>query len=578
MVSPGRSSLSVVTTPDPGRSDGRPPQAVGRPGNALRTSLLIGLCSFLLYNANLRSITAGDTYPARYLPFAILQGTLFLDPVASVAVQGRTDTAYWMSTRSDGHRVSIYPVVVPVLVAPLYLPAMTYLHWAGWTDPRLDHWARAMEKISASFVAALSASLMFLLLRRRIAESDALWLTAAYAFGTTTWMIGSQALWQHGMAELLVIGVLLFLVSPPSGPRIAAAGLLLGLIPGNRPPDLILAGVLWVCGLLWWGRRRAALLAAAAVPPLVLVMFYNLKMTGNMGGGYGQIGSVAFFQQDLLTGMAGLLISPTRGLVVFSPFLLFLGLAWWRPPHDRSERRVVVAMSLGCLAQILLYAKTDWRGGLSFGPRYLTDCLPFLIWMLAPVVGAQRAASRVFFRLAVLVAILIEAIGAFCYFPSLDLPIYAADPGAGVYNMRPAFEWRNAPFVTSLKHRLAPPELALLMRGSIDTIEVDGRATEVIDVGQNVAVSGWALSGRSTPVQVALSIDNRAVTAVQTFHDRPDIRDVLPGAGPSGWRINLMTSGLLPGEHRLTLMVWVSELSDVSFVATRTLKVRTPGE
>jgi len=37
----------------------------------LRASLLLGLCCLLLYNANGRSISAGDTYPARYLPFAI---------------------------------------------------------------------------------------------------------------------------------------------------------------------------------------------------------------------------------------------------------------------------------------------------------------------------------------------------------------------------------------------------------------------------------------------------------------------------------------------------------------------------
>ena len=102
--------------------------------------------------------------------------------------------------------ISLYPVVLPVLIAPLYLPAVGYLHLRGWTDGRLDHIARIMEKLSASLVAALSASLLYLLLRRRAAAPIALLLTLAYAFGTTTWVISSQALWQHGMAELLVVG------------------------------------------------------------------------------------------------------------------------------------------------------------------------------------------------------------------------------------------------------------------------------------------------------------------------------------------------------------------------------------
>jgi hypothetical protein len=73
-------------------------------------------------------------------------------------------------------------VVVPVLVA-LYLPAVTYLSWQGWTDRNLDVAARIMEKLAASVVTALSASLLFLALRRRTTRSNAVLLTVACAFG-----------------------------------------------------------------------------------------------------------------------------------------------------------------------------------------------------------------------------------------------------------------------------------------------------------------------------------------------------------------------------------------------------------
>jgi len=166
--------------------------------------------------------------------------------------------------------------VVPVLVAPLYVPAVGYLHLRGWTAARFDRVARIMEKLSASLLAALSASLLYLLLRRRTRASIALLLTVAYAFGTTTWMVSSQALWQHGMAELLVIGALLLLTAPCTAPRALAAGLLLGLIAGNRPPDVVLGAVLGVYALFWAGRRLAPLLAAAAALPMFVVLFYNL--------------------------------------------------------------------------------------------------------------------------------------------------------------------------------------------------------------------------------------------------------------------------------------------------------------
>ncbi len=553
------------------------PEAEGGQWDRLRASILIGLCCLLIYNANLRSISAGDTYPARYLPFAILRyHTIFLDPVAKVAAQGRGEGAYWMLHRPDGHIVSLYPVMVPVLIAPLYLPAVAYLHVRGWSDQRLDHVARVMEKLAASFVAALSASLLYLLLRRRAKASIALLLTLAYAFGTTTWVISSQALWQHGMAELLVIGALLFLTAPCTLPRTLAAGLLLGLIAGNRPPDVILAAALGAYGLFWAGRRRAVPLLAAAALPVVLVLLYNLHVAGNVGGGYGLLGKARFFEHELLTGVGGLFVSPTRGLLVFSPFLIFLVLAWRYLPRSREERGLTLAMGACVVIQILLYAKADWRGGLSWGPRYMTDLLPLLIWMLVPVVAALRGFGRVCFLAAVAVAVAIEAIGAFMYSGSLDLPIYAADRGPLENDMQAAFAWRNASFLASLKHGFAPADLAVRMRGSFDAIESGGRATSEVHAGQEAFVAGWALAGDATPAQVAVSIDGKQSVASSVFFDRADVRDLLHEASHAGWRIPIETASLAPGKHHLTAFAWASGKGEGHYLEERTLTVLTP--
>jgi hypothetical protein len=550
------------------------PPVVYPEAERLRASILIGLCCLLIYNANLHSISAGDTYPARYLPFAILRyHTIFIDPVAKVAAQGRGDGAFWMLHRPDGHIISLYPVVVPVLVAPLYVPAVGYLYLRGWSDQRLDHIAKVMEKVAASFVAALSTSLLYLLLRRRTKASIALLLTIAYAFGTTTWVVSSQALWQHGMAELLVIGALLFLTATCTVPRTLATGLLLGFIACNRPPDLFLAAVLGCYGLFWAGRRRALLLVAAAAMPMVLLLLYNFGAAGNLLGGYGVIGKAQFFDHDLFGGVAGLLVSPTRGLLIFSPFLLFLALAWRYLPRSREERGLTLAMCAGVAIQILLYAKTDWRSGLSWGPRYMTDLLPFLVWMLVPVVAALRRVGRVCFLLAVGVAIAFETIGAFSYTASLDLPIYAADQGLQVQDMRAAWRWRNAPFITSLRNGFAPADLAVTVRGSFDGIESGGRAVAAVRAGQEAFVAGWALAGNATPAQVAVSIDGKQTVASSVFFDRADVRETLHATSPSGWRIPLETAGLAPGEHHLTAFAWLSGKGEGHYLEERTLTV-----
>jgi hypothetical protein len=538
----------------------------------LRASVLVGLCCLLVYNANGRAISAGDTYPARYLPFAIwLHHSIVLDPIAPLAAQGR-EPAFWMVHVPGGHIISLYPVVLPVLIAPLYLPAVVTLHLRGWTDARLDYTARVMEKLCASLLAALSASLLYLLLRRRVAAPTALLLTLAYAFGTTTWVISSQALWQHGMAELLVIGLLLLLTAPCTALRALAAGLLCGLIAGNRPPDVLLAAALGAYGLFWAGRRRAALLVVAAVLPMGLVLLYNLGLADNFAGGYGRIGKAVFLQHDLLSGLGGLLFSPARGLFVFSPFLLFLVPAWRHLPRDRGERGLTLAMSAGIALQLLLYAKADWRSGHSWGPRYMTDLLPLLLWMLAPGVAALRGLGRVCFLLAVGGAVAIEAIGAFWYTGETDRAIFAV--ASGPQQMRAAWEWGNAPFVASFRHGLAPAELRIGVRGDFDAIEAGGRATSAVTAGQEVVAAGWALAGHATPWQVAVIIDGRRTVATHTFFDRPDVRGTLHEASPAGWRIPLSTAGLAPGEHKLDAFSWVSKKGEGTYLGERKLTVR----
>ncbi|HYC60711.1 MAG TPA: hypothetical protein VEK79_14195 [Thermoanaerobaculia bacterium] len=530
----------------------------------------------LVYNVNGRAITAGDTYPARYLPFAIVKyDTIFLNPVAKVAAQGRGDGAYWMLHRPDGRIISMYPIVVPLLIAPLYVPAVGYLHLKGWTDGQLDYLARIMEKLSASFLASLSASLLYLLLRRRASPSIALLLTVAYAFGTTTWVISSQALWQHGMGALLIIGALLFLTGASTAPRVIAAGLLCGLIAANRPPDFILAAGLGVYGLFWARRRHWVLFVAACALPLAILLLYNFGVAGNVLGGYGLIGKAAFFSHDLLPGVAGLLFSPARGLLIFSPFLLFLVLAGRYFPCSREERFLTVAMIAAVALQIMLYAKADWRGGLSWGPRYMTDFLPFLIWILVPVVSALRGVARTGFLATVGMAIVIEAIGAFCYYPSIDLPIYAADRGTEYHTMRGVWQWRNAPYLTSLKQGLAPVDFTTGIRGTFDQIEVDGRVTSTVTAGQQAFAAGWTLAGHATPWQMAIVIDGRPPGSTRTFFDRPDVRNTLHEPSPAGWRIPIDTAGMAPGEYAVTAFVWTSERGEGYYFQERKLTVQT---
>jgi hypothetical protein len=523
----------------------------------LPTSLLIGIGCFLVYNANFRSISAGDTYPARYQPFAILRsGSLSLDPILPLVQQKRGPTeAYWIREGRGGRAISLYPVVLPVLVSPLYIPAALHLRSQGWPEEGIDSTARIMEKVIASLIAAGSAALLYLLLRRRASKRLALVLTLVYAFGTTTWVISSQALWQHGLAQLLLVSALLLVTGPATFARVIAAGVILALIAGNRPPDAFLAAALGIHGLFWAGRRAPWLVGAAAIPA-GLVLAYNLMLAGHWAGGYGLAGNKEHFAHDLLPGLAGLLFSPARGLFVFSPFLLLVPFAFRRVWADDGNRRLTLALGIAMGVLLLFYSKLDWTGGASWGPRWLTDILPVLFWMLPPAVVSLRGLGRLLFACGCAVAVVIEAIGAFWYLNVSDETLSIASS-----QRHALWDIRNAPFVAELRHGPARADLwvaeprcdATGLEGRLD--QVAGRmAAPDVPTRDDLRVEGWTLIGGRSPWEVAVTLDGRTAGSTSHFFTRPDVVRARGATSPAGWSIPIRTADLAAGEHQLQVL------------------------
>lgn len=376
------------------------------------TGVRLFLAAFLIYNVNLRPFLSGDTMPAALLPFRLAAaGRLDMDPWAA-ALRARYGVgAYFLHDR-QGHSYSLYPVALPVVLAPLYLPLRSAV---AWPLEDLILLARLVEKLLASLLAAASAVVLYALLLRITAPRRALLLAAVYAFATSTWATSSQALWQHTGSQLAIALSLYGLVRFLEAPRRAAFAWLAGggaaLSVAMRPTDALFFGLSFLACLAW--ARRPALLAAyaacgAAVAAVLLT--YNQMVFGDFRGGYG-----SSLDGALAAGLAGVLLSPGRGLFVYTPVALFvpLGLPRW------GAHRVLYAIAASfCAAQILVIAKWPmWWGGDCFGPRLLADLLPCLTVLLVPALDAlaPRPALRAAFAAAVAVSTCVQAIGIFCY-------------------------------------------------------------------------------------------------------------------------------------------------------------------
>jgi hypothetical protein len=560
----------------------------------LTSPVILGLCCFVVYNANLRQIGAGDSLPARYQPLILWhEGTLALDANARLVAHGHSmtspkqrptyadgqvnyfePTTYWMVHTRKDHVASLYPVVTPLLVAPLYIPAVLWLDAHGWEQPQVDRVAELMEKFSASLLASIASVLVYLLLRRERLQWS-LPLAAALAFATNTWMISSQALWQHGTAELLIALALLLVVSPASTVRTVILGAVCVLMAANRPPDALIAVAILIFTV--WSRKRSALwLIAGAAVPLAALLYYNLNFIGQIAGGYalGKSHDEVFFRGDW-SGVFGMLLSPTRGLLVFSPFLVFVPVGLIQRLRTPGSRRLAAALAIAAAAQLLLYSQTDWRAGVSWGPRYLTDVLPILVWMLAPAPLVLRPLARRLLILTIAMSVVVQVIGAFWYTTASDELIYAGNSAS----MRGAWDVHNLPFITELSHPIARGGLQCRAVASLERVG----QTSLPGVGgipeleTGAVLEGWALACRHRPFQLLVLIDGVMIGSTTDFQPRADVNEAMHTDSPSGWRVSINTLGVSPGERVLQLAIRIGPRADVRIIREQRVDVIAHG-
>jgi hypothetical protein len=86
-----------------------------------------------------------------------------------------------------------------------------------------------------------------------------------------------------------------------------------------------------------------------------------------------------------MEGLLGTLVSPSRGLLPFCPFVLLIPVAWLRLRPKGALRLWLLGALLAVVANYLLFAVWDtWTGGMCIGPRYMSEAAPFLAILTLP--------------------------------------------------------------------------------------------------------------------------------------------------------------------------------------------------
>ena len=432
------------------------------------TALLIVFALFVVYNANGREIGSYDSQPAKFLAVEIAtRQTLTLNYVVGRLPPLGERAAFAIDKRGN------YRSALP-LPSSLGAAAMAWvLSTAGLVDLDAPLGANLVAKLTASLLTATAVGFAFVAASRRTSRRNALIVALGFGLGTNMWAGVSQTLWQQETALCALMGALALLADrQASAPQYVAIGALLGLAGWARPqlgPTVVVFAGLMLSRLGW---RSAPGLAAIAAFGTVAVSV-NLAWFGHPLGAVPALETLhsaihaveSSFTARPLESILGLLISPSRGLFVFSPVVLFaaagLTSAW-----KEGWRTELSWCAVAAAAQFLSYGMYSvWWGGHTFGPRYVLDILPPLVLLASA--GMHTVMARPVLRLAGAVclawSILVSGTGAFVY-------------PAEMWNMLPAdvdrnharlWEWRDSQLLRAARSDWSPQNFSLFSTAAV---------------------------------------------------------------------------------------------------------------
>ena len=363
--------------------------------------------------------TSTDSAWTLHLAASILrEGNINLDEYRNV-IDLKLD--YRLRVFND-HIYSYYPIATPLLVTPivwfiniiypLFYPTDFYTYLANHAP---DTRTAKMEKIIAAGIVALSAIFTFLIARQYLGIIKSLMITFIFAFSTSMWSTASRALWQHGPSVLFLSLALYLLISAKEKLiNIPLIGLILGYAYLIRPTNSLEIAFFGLYILI--NLRRYFLLyifgVAAVIIPYIILNWVTYR---NVFPPYSyqlfeRLSTLRVFGE----GLAGTLISPARGLFIFtSVFIFSIYGAYLKLKQNHLSFVKIELFVVGILLThwIMTALFEDWGGAWSIGPRYFVDVIPFFIYLLIPVFQSNLFNRRVWtyvFVLTVLISTFIQ--------------------------------------------------------------------------------------------------------------------------------------------------------------------------
>lgn len=374
---------------------------------------------FIIYNLNMRTLPQSDSAPTSLVPFSLLEyHNLSLDQFSNYLIMNNP----WTVVQVGGHCYSYYPVVLPILLTPLYILPYMFLRMIhcpiDMFNPGFQLIVLIMEKFCSASIAAGAGAFLYLALKEIVTKRIAVITSAIFAVATSTWATSSQNLWQHGLIELF-LAILIFMVFRSKGHISIRNAIIMGIISGlfvfNRPSDSLL--LLPIIFYIIWSKDNIIYYCVSGILAALPFLAYNLYHFGKFFGPY------SYLAEDIslnnMSNILGLLVSPSRGILIYSPIVILaiFGFLVAIKSKDKSLRFFFITAGIAVVLELLVYGSFEcWYSGGSYGPRFLTGLLPILgLFIGIYLNGLGRKNDSIIFIISILViwSIFTQVVGAF---------------------------------------------------------------------------------------------------------------------------------------------------------------------
>jgi len=146
---------------------------------------------------------------------------------------------------------------------------------------------------------------------------------------------------------------------------------------------------------------------------------FNFMRFGDLfNTGYGA--EQMLFTTPLLTGLTGLLFSPSKSIFIFSPLIILSIIAV--PSMYKKSRPLTVVICGLAVANILFYAKwRDWHGGWCWGPRLIVPAILIVHCFLPQCIKifGKKIWFRIVFYLLLISALYGNMVGALVWYQQI---------------------------------------------------------------------------------------------------------------------------------------------------------------